>query len=67
MAGRSTRNKIRFQFEQIVNNLDKIMAHLQKADELSGGSHPRLDETLPGLVSSVESMKEVMNGVRDMI
>lgn len=67
MAGRSTRNKIRFQFEQIIKKLDGILGHLQKAEEVSYGGHPRLNAALPDLTQAIDALRGVMATMRDDI
>jgi len=67
MAVRSTRNKIRFQLVQIIKHLEGCQVHLKFADDLAQGTHPLLIEALPGIVCSIESLKDTMFCLRDSI
>ena len=67
MAGRSTRNKVRFQLEKTIQHLGGIQVHLKFADDLAQEGHPRLSAALPEIVAAVESLKETVIVLRDLI
>jgi hypothetical protein len=67
MASRSTRNKIRFQLEQVIKKLEGIQVHFKYADDLALEQHPRLNAALPPLVGTVEELKTVVSVLRDSI
>ena len=67
MAGRSTRNKIRFQLEKSIQHLEGIQVHLKFADDLAQEGHPRLLAALPEIVPAIESLKDTMICLRDSI
>ena len=67
MAKRSTRNKIRWQFEQSIRKLDSVIEHMRKADETAFGEHPRLTEYLPDVVIAIEALKLTLIDFRDRI
>jgi hypothetical protein len=48
-------------------DIDRVLSHLQKADEISEGGHPRLSEFLPSLVLAFDEMKKVLTAFRDEI
>ena len=63
----STRNRIRVQLVHAMADIDRVLSHLQKADEISEGGHPRLSEFLPSLVLAFDEMKKVLTAFRDEI
>jgi len=67
MAGRSTRNKIRFQLEKSIQHLEGIQVHLKFADGLAQEGHPRLLVALPEIVPAIESLKDTIVCLRDSI
>jgi len=67
MAGRSTRNKIRFQLEKSIQHLEGVQVHLKFADDLAQEGHPRLLVALPAIVPAIESLKDTLICLRDSI
>ncbi|NVM22326.1 MAG: hypothetical protein HWN68_11170 [Desulfobacterales bacterium] len=64
---RSTRNKMRFQMEKVINNIDRIFGHLQYLDELAGGASPFINEQLPLLTAAFEEMKKGCKKFRESL
>ena len=53
MASRSTRNKIKGQAGNIKEHINKMFLHLQKIDELSGGSSEFINAQLSVLTDAL--------------
>lgn len=64
---RSTRNKMRFQMEKVVDHLDRTFKHFQYLEELSGGGSPFINETLPFIVAAVQELKKAVLRFRESL
>ena len=65
MTARSTRNKLRYQLEQLVKCQNKSLWHLAKAMDLSGGQCTSLNDLRPELREAFMKLREVLVDIRD--
>ena len=64
MTARSTRNKARYQMEQLVKCQCKSLWHLSKAFDLSGGQCEQLNDCRPHLRRAFLLLKDVCIDIR---
>jgi len=67
MAGRSTRNKLRFQVKKAIADIERAQKHLKYLDELQEGRHPRVEERLPKLIMAMEYLITALERFREEI
>lgn len=60
MAGRSTRNKIRFQADKAVADIDNSLEHLAKIDAIQGQRSDFINRSLPEVVALLEAVKTML-------
>lgn len=60
MAGRTTRNKIRYHAQQAAKDCDSIQVHLKTVTELSEGRNEVINEHMPNMVTIVEGLKQML-------
>ena len=63
--GRSTRNKIRYQFELAVATLDRTLNHMKNADDLAEGKSDVLNKSMPTIVESISTVARLLARVRE--
>jgi len=64
MAGRSMRNKLRWQTEKVDQHLVKCQTHLQFLDELADGQSEYITENMPIMVTLIEQMRSLIASFR---
>ena len=64
---RSTRNKMKFQVEKVINHLDRTFKHFQYLEELGEGRSPWLNENLPLVVAAVSELREGIKRFRESL
>jgi len=62
---RSTRNRIRFQVEKAMKQLDRLLEHLALANVIAGEDHPAFTAAMPQIVQGVEMLRDVLTAFRD--
>jgi len=65
MAGRTTRNKVRFQAEACFIDLKKAQVHLVQIAALADDRSDYIDKHLPGLVTTLELLIEMTEQFRE--
>jgi len=61
MASRSTRNKIRFQAASAMDDLKAAQVHLTQLGALADDNSPYIDDNLPVIMVSLESVRIVLD------
>uniref|UniRef100_A0A6H1ZMW4 Uncharacterized protein n=1 Tax=viral metagenome TaxID=1070528 RepID=A0A6H1ZMW4_9ZZZZ len=67
MRTKGTRGKILYQLAEAVKDMDKVLIHLQQADEKARESHPRLSEAMPHLVVFASTTRDCIIKLREEI
>jgi len=62
---RSTRNKLRWQVERAVGDIDLAVEHLAKMDAIAEEQSDYINQHVPGLVVLLEEVKNTLNRFRD--
>jgi len=65
MTARSTRNKMKWQAEKVMNDLDRAVGHLKYLTEMSEGQSDYIINHVPRMVVSIEMMKQVIKAFRE--
>lgn len=65
MAGRTTRNKIRFQAKKAVEDIDRAVGHLCLMNNIADGRHPIVNEYIPVIVTLIEEMQKILKKFRE--
>jgi len=65
MTARTTRNKLRFQAEKAVEELDKSLAHIQLLDEIGESRSPYINESIYKLVVLYEQFRQTLVAFRE--
>ena len=64
---RSDRNKVRFNVEQAINDLERAEEHLARLDIIADGRSTFIDEQLPRLVLLLDGVKQVLVKFRSQL
>ena len=56
MVQRSTRNKLKWQGDKAINQVERLQQHLKNISDLAGGGSELINKSLPGLVEMSELM-----------
>ena len=62
---RSTRNKLRWQVEKAVGDIDRAIEHLARLDAMQGGQSDYINKHMPSLVVLLEGVKDPLNQFRE--
>lgn len=65
MTARTTRNKLRFQAEQAIEDLDRSLRHIHTLDQIGGQASPYINERVPQLVLLYEQFKQTLVAFRE--
>ncbi|MBA7636505.1 hypothetical protein ES703_44125 [subsurface metagenome] len=65
MAARTTRNKLRFQAEKAIEELDRSLRHIQTLDLISEKRSPYINGNIPKLVLLYEQFKQTLIAFRE--
>lgn len=65
MAHRTTRNKLRYQGQRILDDIDSIFMHLRMIDALAENQSDYINNKLPNLVEITEGYKKMMIQFRE--
>lgn len=60
MTARTTRNKLRFQAEKAIDDLDHSLGHIQILDQICDERSPYINDNLPKLVLLYEQFKRTL-------
>lgn len=60
MAGRSTRNKLRFNVQSMINNCDKMLERLYHMELLGADRTEIFKKCTPEIVTMINLLKEVL-------
>jgi len=64
MAQRSTRNKLKWQGDKAIMQVEKLQQHLKNIHDLAGGGSDMVNKSLPGLVEMSELMLTTLAAFR---
>ena len=64
MAKRSTRNKLKWQGDKAINQVERLQQHLKNIDDLAAGASEMVNKSLPGLVEMSELMLTTLRAFR---
>lgn len=64
---RSTRNKMRFQMDKVIDHLNRTFKHFQYLEELAEGRSPFIDGNLPIVVAAVSELREGIKRFRESL
>ncbi|GAH37803.1 unnamed protein product [marine sediment metagenome] len=67
MATRSTRNRIRFQAEKAIQNIERAMQNLAQLDGMADGNSPYIGENLPQIIVMMAGCQQVLVQFRDKL
>jgi len=67
MAGRSTRNKVKYQADKCVSKLERIQGHLKNIDDLAQDQSGTISATIPSLVAATEALQEFFIAFRNSL
>ena len=65
MTHRSTRNKLRWQVEKAVGNIDMAVEHMAKMDAIAEERSDYINQHVPGLVVLLEEVKKTLFRFRE--
>jgi len=65
MTARSTRNKMKWQCEKIINDLNRCQGHFKLLTDLSGGESPYIEKHVANLVALFEMARQTVKTFRE--
>ena len=65
MTVRTTRNKLRFQAEKAIEDLDHSLGHIQTLDLIAERSSPYINDNIPKLVLLYEQFRQTLVAFRE--